>query len=139
MSTLTRPERWAALEAVWVDAVAASSVHPLGSVSWQSLGSCGARAELLWTAEPEQVGPWDAESMRSLCKACPVRRRGPNRNRSHVPGERTSHTVNATNTATTPASRSSPTGWPPGPTFWASRSRPSMHGAVPGQVLPGGE
>jgi|JI102314A2RNA_FD_contig_31_9505283_length_2105_multi_3_in_0_out_0_2 hypothetical protein len=73
MSTLTRPERWAALAAVWVDAVAASVVHPLGSVSWQALGSCGARAELPWTAEPDQVGPWDAESMRSLCRACPAR------------------------------------------------------------------
>ncbi|MFC7596407.1 WhiB family transcriptional regulator [Terrabacter sp. GCM10028922] len=39
---------------------------------WQSLGSCGARTDLPWIGEPEEVGPWDAESMRSVCRACPV-------------------------------------------------------------------
>lgn len=72
MSALSGPDRWAALESAWVDAACASDAHPLGSVPWQSLGACGARQDLPWTAEPDQVGPWDAESMRVLCRSCPV-------------------------------------------------------------------
>lgn len=72
MTALSRSARWAALESVWCEAATASTRHPLGSVAWQTLGSCGARTDLPWTAEPEHVGPWDAESMRGLCTACPV-------------------------------------------------------------------
>jgi hypothetical protein len=45
----------------------------LGSAAWRSLAACIARPDLPWTADPEQVGPWDAESMRDVCRACPVR------------------------------------------------------------------
>lgn len=72
MTRLSRSARWAALEAVWCEAASASTRHPLGSVAWQALGSCGARTDLPWTADPERIGPWEAESMRTLCKACPV-------------------------------------------------------------------
>ena len=72
MTVVTRRARWAALEAVWTDAAATSAQRPLGSLPWQTLGSCCARPELPWTAEPEQVGPWEAETMRSVCAACPV-------------------------------------------------------------------
>ncbi|MFC7596295.1 WhiB family transcriptional regulator [Terrabacter sp. GCM10028922] len=72
MTALSRSARWAALEAVWCEAAAASARHPLGSVPWQSLGSCGSRTDLPWIGEPDEIGPWDAESMRSVCRACPV-------------------------------------------------------------------
>lgn len=72
MSALTRSARWAALEAVWCQVAAASARRSLGSVAWQTLGSCGARTDLPWTAEPADIGPWDAESMRTLCMACSV-------------------------------------------------------------------
>lgn len=72
MTALSRPARWAALEAGWCQAADAAARHPLGSLAWQSLGSCGARTDLPWTAEPDEIGPWDAESMRALCTACPV-------------------------------------------------------------------
>lgn len=72
MTALSRSARWAALEAVWCEAADAAVRRPLGSVAWQALGSCGARTDLPWTAEPRAIGPWDAESMRSVCRACPV-------------------------------------------------------------------
>jgi hypothetical protein len=72
MTALSRPARWAALEDVWCQAADAAARRPLGSVPWQSLGSCGARTDLPWTAEPDDIGPWDAENMRALCRACPV-------------------------------------------------------------------
>jgi len=71
MTGLSRSARWAALEAAWCEA-AAVSARPLGGVPWQSLGSCGARTDLPWIGEPEEIGPWDAELMRSVCRACPV-------------------------------------------------------------------
>ena len=72
MTALTRSARWAALESVWCEAANASTRHPLGSLAWQALGSCAARTDLPWTADPEHIGPWEAESMRGLCTACPV-------------------------------------------------------------------
>lgn len=72
MTALSRSARWAALEDAWVQAAATSARRTLGAVAWQALGACGTRTELPWTAEPDQVGPWDAESMRALCKDCPV-------------------------------------------------------------------
>lgn len=71
MTALSRSARWAALESVWCEAAAASA-RPLGGVPWQSLGSCGARTDLPWIAEPADIGPWDAESMRAVCRTCPV-------------------------------------------------------------------
>lgn len=72
MTTLSRAARWAVLEAVWCQVADAAARQALGSVAWQALGSCGARTDLPWTAEPAEIGPWDAESMRSLCSTCPV-------------------------------------------------------------------
>src|SRR5829696_205053 len=72
MTALSRTARWAALEDVWVQAADTLSRRTLGAVAWQSLGSCGARTDLPWIAEPEQIGPWEAESMRAFCKGCPV-------------------------------------------------------------------
>jgi hypothetical protein len=72
MGSLTRAERWQALEAVWCEAADVAARHAMGAIAWQSLGACGARTDLPWTAEPEDVGPWDAEAMRSVCAECPV-------------------------------------------------------------------
>lgn len=72
MSPLSRSARWAALEAVWCQVADAAARRTLGSMAWQALGSCGARADLPWTAEPAEIGPWDAESMRALCTSCAV-------------------------------------------------------------------
>jgi hypothetical protein len=72
MSAPSRSARWAALESVWCEAALAAARHPLGSVPWQALGTCGARTDLPWTAEPADIGPRDAESMRALCRSCPV-------------------------------------------------------------------
>ncbi|GAB3888699.1 WhiB family transcriptional regulator [Terrabacter terrigena] len=72
MTALSRSARWAALESVWCQAADAAARRPLGSVAWQALGSCGARTDLPWTSDPEDIGPWDAESMRALCRSCPV-------------------------------------------------------------------
>jgi hypothetical protein len=45
----------------------------LAAAAWLSLAACTARPELPWTADPDGVGPWDAESMRDVCWSCPVR------------------------------------------------------------------
>lgn len=72
MSGLTRARRWRAVEAVWCETADLAARHALGALPWQALGGCGARADLPWTGDPEQVGPWDAESMRAVCGSCPV-------------------------------------------------------------------
>lgn len=72
MTRLTQARRWAALEAVWCGAADTAARQAMGGVVWQALGACGARSDLPWTAEPEHLTPWDAETMRVLCARCPV-------------------------------------------------------------------
>lgn len=67
-----RRARWAALEAVWCAASVEAGRSTLGGVAWHTLAACGARTDLPWTGEPDQVGPWDAQTMRAVCGGCPV-------------------------------------------------------------------
>jgi hypothetical protein len=74
MGRLTREQRWAALEKVWDRAAEASMIpgRGLGGIAWQALSACGTRADLPWTGDPDRLGPWDVEALRSVCASCPV-------------------------------------------------------------------
>ena len=64
--------RYAALDQVWTAATVEVARNAYGALAWQARAACGARTDLPWTADPDQVGPWDAETMRTVCAACPV-------------------------------------------------------------------
>lgn len=68
--TLSNGRRAALLSAALDEAAHAAARHGLGALAWQVLAACAPRADLPWTAE--QVGPWEAETMRGICAACPV-------------------------------------------------------------------
>ena len=70
--SMTRGQHATRLTAVWDEAADTAARGALGGVPWQTLAACGARADLPWTADPGQVGPWDAETMRGICAGCPV-------------------------------------------------------------------
>jgi hypothetical protein len=62
--------RSAPLASAFEDVPVIPAHHPFGTLAWQTLAACGARADLPWTAD--EVGTWDAETMRAVCAGCPV-------------------------------------------------------------------
>lgn len=62
--------RSAWLASAFEDAANTTPAHGLSALGWQTLAACGARADLPWTAD--EVGAWDAETMRAVCTECPV-------------------------------------------------------------------
>jgi hypothetical protein len=65
--TLSRDARAARLASAFEEV---AERHALGALAWQTLAACGARTDLPWTAD--EVGAWDAETMRAVCAGCAV-------------------------------------------------------------------
>ncbi|MGL4178585.1 MAG: hypothetical protein ACRCSN_21205 [Dermatophilaceae bacterium] len=69
---MNRQDRRARLAQALAEIAADTARSALAGVAWRSLGSCGARTDLPWTTDAADVSPWDAETMRATCQACPV-------------------------------------------------------------------
>lgn len=62
--------RSARLASAFEEAAHTAARHGLGALAWQTLAACGARSDLPWTAD--EIGTWDAETMRAICSVCPA-------------------------------------------------------------------